>query len=282
VTVRIPMRGSKLLLRRELPERFAAWNRSWGAPSGHATLKHLIAKRVLDGMRLSDADVSRRIAGPFSLQGNSDTRRVEYPWAYFATPLRSGLRVVEVGGALSGFQFALSKAGCDVVNVDPGEEDQEYWELSLRLNSDSMARLNRVFGTSVELRGSTLQDARFPEESVDRVFSISTIEHVPEADLGELSREIGRILKPGGLCVLTIDLFLDLVPFTSKAQNYYGRNADVRALVEASGLRLAEGTPAELFGYDEFHALDIQTDLGQYFLGSGYPVCAQALVLEKV
>jgi hypothetical protein len=32
------------------------------------------------------------------------------------------MRVIEIGGGLSGFQFALSKMGCDVVNIDLGME----------------------------------------------------------------------------------------------------------------------------------------------------------------
>ena len=41
--------------------------------------------------------------GPFAFQENNDTRRFEYPWAYFATSLRPGF-ALEIGGGLSGFQ----------------------------------------------------------------------------------------------------------------------------------------------------------------------------------
>jgi SAM-dependent methyltransferase len=244
-------------------------------------LKRLALRRGLERIGLQDHDLYVRLGGPFCVQGNSDTRVVEYPWAYHATALDRGMRIVEVGGGLSGFQFTLSRAGCSVVNVDPGGEDQEYWQLTRRLDSDTMARLNRVFDTDVELRGVTLDQAGIADESVDRVFSISTIEHIPEAELPSVAEEIGRILKPDGRCVLTIDLFLDLQPFTTRAENRYGRNADVRAFVAASGLRLLEGDPRELLGFDEFDADQIMRNLGDYFIGSGYPVCAQALVLEK-
>ena len=62
------------------------------------------------------------LRGPFTIQDNNTTRRAEYPWAYFATPLEPGLQVLELGGSLAGFQFVLDRAGCRVTNVDPGNE----------------------------------------------------------------------------------------------------------------------------------------------------------------
>lgn len=269
------------MLARVVPDQFIAWNRTWAAPFGRTARWARITRRYLGRFGASQSDLAIRAGGPFSIQGNSDTRVVEYPWVYSETSPSPGLDVVEIGGALSGFQFALSKSGCRVINIDPGEEDQEYWELALRLSDPTMARLNRLFGTDVQFRGCTLQDAALPSSSVDRVISVSTIEHIPPEQISDLAREIGRILRPGGRCILTIDLFLDLVPFTDKEENAYGRNIDVRGLVEASGLSLVKGDRSRLVGFDEFDPIDVLRDLGEYFIGTGYPVCAQALVLEK-
>lgn len=276
-----PALGDSLLLPRRPPERFAAWNRTWGAPFGRTARWARVGRRVLDRWGAGHSDLALRAGGPFSIQGNNDTRVVEYPWVYFEASPARGLDIVEIGGALSGFQFVLSKSGCKVTNVDPGEQDQAYWELAVRLNGATMQRLNRLFGTTVELRGCSLKEAELPAASVDRVISISTIEHISPDQLPDLAREIARILRPGGLCILTIDLFLDLVPFTDKEENVYGRNIDVRSLVEASGLRLVKGDTSQLVGFDDCDPIGILRDLGEYFIGTGYPVCAQALVLEK-
>jgi len=270
-----------MLLRRAIPPELDAWNLREGAPSGHASLKRQVLRRSFERLGRTRGDAYLKLGGPFSLQGNNDTRLVEYPWAFSATALGEGVEVVEIGGALSGLQFVLSRTGCHVVNVDPGEDDVSYWALTLPLDPTTMARLNRVFGTDVELRKTVLQDAGIADRSVDRVFSISAIEHIPAEELPDLARHIARILRPGGQCVLTIDLFLDLAPFTTKQQNFYGRNADVRAFVEDSGLELVVGAPEELHGYDEFDPQSILSRLGEFFIGSGYPVCAQACVLEK-
>jgi SAM-dependent methyltransferase len=45
----------------------------------------------------------------------------------------------------------------------------------------------------------------FPGEFFDRVFSISVLEHVPVPDRKKVFDELFRVLRPGGLAVLTID-----------------------------------------------------------------------------
>ncbi|MEY2420247.1 MAG: hypothetical protein QOI95_314 [Acidimicrobiaceae bacterium] len=264
-----------------MPEDFVAWNDRWGAPFGRNFWWARDARKALTRVGLGQSDLAIRVGGPFCVQGNSNTREVEYPWAYFESRLEPGLEVVELGGALAGFQFVLSKQGCHVMNVDPGEEDQAYWELAIRLDDDTMARLNRLFRTDVVLVGSTLAQARLASNSVDRVISISTIEHILPSHLPDLGKEIGRVLRPGGLCVLTIDMFLDLQPFTDKLENPYGRNIDVRALVDATGLELVMGDRSELLGFDDCDPNGILRNLGEFYMGYGYPVCAQALVLAK-
>lgn len=271
-----------MLLPRKLPESFSAWNRKWGAPFGYVSLPRLVGRRMLERAGFETSELALRLAGPFAIQGNNDTRTVEYPWAWSSTdvPL-AGLDVVEIGGALSGFQFALSKSGARVVNVDPGEDDAEYWQHRFPLNQSTLKRLNRVFGTGVRLQGTTVQEARLDPSSVDLAFSISTIEHLAPDDVHELAAEMRRILRPGGRFAVTIDLFLDLAPFTDRQANRYGRNIDVHDFVQASGLTMVKGNATRLVGFDSFDANGVLANLGEYYVGSGHPCCAQALVLEK-
>jgi hypothetical protein len=49
--------------------------------------------------------------GLFGFQPNNSTHEFEYPWAFYVAPLSSGLHVLEIGGAMSEFQFALARAG---------------------------------------------------------------------------------------------------------------------------------------------------------------------------
>ena len=256
--------------RREMPAHFSAWNRRWGAPYGKRP-RYLLRDQAAR-FRIP------QVVGPFGFQpDNSITRRFEYPWAYHAVPLRPGMRAVEIGGSLAGLQFILSKEGIRMINVDPGERAAHGWPV----NQESIGRLNQAFGTDVELRNCYIEEAGLEEASVDLVYSISTIEHIPLELLPSILAEVNRILVPGGRFVLTVDLFLDLEPFSYETENITGRNVDVQWLVETSGLELEQGDRSELYGYPEFDHRRIMGNLFAYEYGHFYPSLAQALVLVK-
>ena len=254
--------------RAELPPTYVSWNKRWGAPNGD---------RLARGHTFRS---TARKRGPFGFQPNNLTRTFEFPWAYFTLGPRPGLTVVEVGGALSGLQFALSSAGTAVTNVDPfidygSEESYEGVE-----PQKMMRRLNRVFRTDVRLIQSDLAGAEVRSESVDAVLAISTLEHLDPRALASVLQETARVLKHGGRLIATIDLFLDLVPFTEATANQYGRNLNVFELVRTSELELLEGNTAELNGYPDFDPVSIQQRLDEYLVGN-YPALAQCLVLIK-
>jgi cyclopropane fatty-acyl-phospholipid synthase-like methyltransferase len=151
-----------------------------------------------------------KTVGYFAFQTNNTTRQFEYPWAFDALQVRPGLRILEIGGGLAGLQFVLDRAGCDVVNVDPGDG---LFNPSWPPTTATMVRLNKLFGTNVTMLNCFLHEARFPDESFDRVVSISVFEHIPPEILSGILSEVRRVLKPGGLLVMTVDLFLDVQPF---------------------------------------------------------------------
>jgi SAM-dependent methyltransferase len=219
-----------------------------------------------------------RAVGPFAFQpDNSITRRFEYPWAFHAVPVGPGMRAVEIGGSLAGLQFVLAAAGVKVINVDPGERAAVGWPVT----HASIDRLNQAFGTDVRLCNCFLEEAGLKSESIDLVYSVSTIEHIPVELLPSILDEVYRILVPGGRCVLTIDLFLDLDPFSYETRNITGTNIDVKWLVEQSGLELEQGDRAELYGFPEFDSKVIMGNLFSYQYGTYYPSLAQALVMAK-
>jgi len=260
-----------MIARRDWSKKYEPWNSACGAPSGFRTRK--IVPRPLKLTRLG-----ARLAGPFAFQPNNDTRTVEYPWAFEALQVRRGMRVLDIGGSLAGFQFVLGMEGCEVINVDPGEESRgRGWQVS----EEVFAKLNRAFGTNVVLKKCFLQDAQLPDDYFDRVVSISVLEHVPEDDIAAIFAEIRRVLKPGGLVVLTLDLFLNVKPFSEADRNEYGKNIDVRWLVENSGMELIHGEPAELYGFAEFDAAAIKAKQDEYYVGVGYPTMAQTIVLRR-
>jgi len=190
------------------------------------------------------------------------------------------MQVIDVGGALSGLQFVLARSGATVLNVDPFIEygtSGEYAEVD---PGERLRELNELFGTTVELRRCVLEEAGLAPGSVDAVYCISTIEHLAPESMRSTAAEMARVLRPGGRAVLTIDLFLDLQPFTTRTHNRWGTNVDVRQLVGETGLELDAGTTSELFGFPDFDVDAVQSNLSEYLLGD-YPGLAQCLVLRK-
>lgn len=256
----------------QFPEAYQRWNRQTGAPTGYVREKRQLVRRFVS------EETWLKWRGPFSIQpGNNTTRRYEYPWAWHAADLSSPKTIVEIGGSLAGFQFILSAEGHRVINVDPGMEAEGLgWEVT----PETLGRLNKWFGTTVELRNTTLDKAGIDDNSVDLMFSISVLEHLTHDELKKVMNHAERILRPRGQFVITMDLFINLIPFTRREKNDYGTNQDVREMEEMSQLQLVQGKREELYGYPEFDAAKIQENLENYLVGN-YPTLTQCIVLQK-
>jgi SAM-dependent methyltransferase len=261
-----------MLAPRQIPPVFSAWNAKWHAPSGRRTPNALPSWQ-----RLNRFEAWRR--GLFGFQPNNSTRAVEYPWAFYIAPVVPRLRVVELGGALSGFQFVLARSGADVTNVDPF---LDYGDGPYRMDPAAIhANLNKCFSTNVKLRPTSLMAAHLPSESFDRIYCISTIEHLGDEEIKNTVREVARLLDDGGLFILTVDLFLNVLPFTPRARNEFGRNISLRDLIAESSLSIVYGVEDQLFGFDAFHPSDVLANLERYLIGDPYPALTQLLVLQK-
>jgi len=184
--------------------------------------------------------------------------------------------VLEVGGGLSGLQFVLAAEGDRVLNVEPGQD-----ALGWNYHADVHQHLCRSFNAPVELFTKKIDALTAPPHSFDVILSVSALEHFSDADLAMLANAIKRLLKPDGVVVMTIDLFLDLRPFSEREDNGWGRNIDVKQLLDMSGLMLGDGNPAELFGFPEFKSAQIMSNLATYLVGEQYPVLSQCVVARN-
>jgi len=255
-----------------LPSRFTEWNKAHGAPFGYQSSKLGFLRRFHSEESL------QRLRGPFGIQANNTIRTYEYPWAYFAAELATKKKAVEIGGSLSGFQFVLSKEGHEVVNVDPGLSAARIGWPS---DESSIRKLNSWFNTSVTLKSTTVGKANLPDNYYDLFFSISVLEHLPEEDIQEIMNHAFRCLKPNGHFIITLDLFLNLDPFTKRLSNGWGKNQDVRWIVETSRMKLISGERSQLFGYPEFNPETILANLEKYLIGNHYPALSECLILKK-
>lgn len=263
-----------MLARRQLPDDYRAFNEKHGAPFGNQRFHVRQLKRRLGRLH----PLTIRSAGPYAFQPNNTLREVEYPWVFEqVSRLGHHLVVVDVGASLGGMQYTLARAGHEVHAVDPGmQASGRGWEV----DPDFHQRLAAVFKAPVRLHPTTLDQTDLADGSVDVVMSISTIEHFGQGDLEAFAEHARRVLRPGGHVVLTIDLFLDLQPFTSRERNRYGVNTDVRHLLEMLGGELVFGDSRELCGFPEFDPARIQCELAEYKLGAGYPAMSQLVVAQ--
>lgn len=268
-----------MLATRELPPSFREWNRRWHAPFGRRLGRNRLDERALSTRALraleSRTTPGIRACGPFAWQWNSSIREFEYPWAFERVEARGrSLTVVEIGGGMSGLQWVLARRGHLVVNVDPGLAARgRGWELS----AERHARVSRALRAPVELVPATLGAAGLQDGFADVLLSVSAIEHFAPEDLDELAAHARRVLKPDGVAILTVDLFLDLAPFTAAERNRYGTNIDVRDLLDRCSLSLVDGRPEEIFGFAAFDHRAVQGDLGRLLVGT-YPGLAQCIV----
>jgi SAM-dependent methyltransferase len=131
----------------------------------------------------------------------------EYPYVYRALSNRFGgpppeghqsPLIADVGSGVTFFPFAVAKLGCRVICTD----------LDPICERDMARAISAVPAGTGEVRFRRCSTDRLPFEDTecDGIYCISVIEHIPNPS-GTVE-EIFRILKPGGLFCLTIDLDL--------------------------------------------------------------------------
>jgi len=129
----------------------------------------------------------------------------EYPFVYHhlqsqrrSMTARSLPRVVDLGSGATFFPFAVARLGYSVIAVDADPRAKS-----------SMDRAIGAVSAGAGAVTSLLSDARsiaLETESVDRVYCISVLEHI--TDFQTVIAEVRRILRSGGLFVLTFDVDL--------------------------------------------------------------------------
>ncbi|MGH2353025.1 MAG: SAM-dependent methyltransferase [Chloroflexota bacterium] len=200
-------------------------------------------------------EAAARVMNPLSYP-----RYMEYDLTVNRLGVVDGCRVLDIGSPKLPALLLARNTRCELYATDI----RDYFIGSTAYFLAGMGLGHRL-GKDLHLE---VQDARrltYPDAFFDRVFSISVLEHIPGDGDSQAMREIGRILRPGGVVTLT-------VPFAhagyreeyvqgdvyerkgTQAPTFYQRRYDVatlhRRLVEPSGLLLAEQT---FFGEPRVH-----------------------------
>ncbi|MEA5509373.1 class I SAM-dependent methyltransferase [Crocosphaera sp. UHCC 0190] len=65
----------------------------------------------------------------------------------------------------------------------------------------------KKFAISPEIAVFDAKSIPYPENTFDRVFSVSVLEHVPDTGDMEIVKDVARVLKPGGIFVITLPAY---------------------------------------------------------------------------
>ena len=135
-------------------------------------------------------------------------RRTEYPWAIQQAKLDKKMKILDVGSGISLFPVFLASKGHDVFSIDNDE-------ILMNRVSPELAKLS---GVTVNYSFVDVTKINFEDETFDRVFCISTIEHLEEEIIDskyvnyhkknldvKAIGEMLRVLKPGGILIFTFD-----------------------------------------------------------------------------
>ncbi len=205
-------------------------------------LNRLEIKTVVDQMLALKQELSRRglrftnTAGNFLLREyHAETRRGklwENAWVAHHAGLQSGQRVADIGGASTFFSFYLASLGCDVTVID-----NDWANCGTLFNANYVAR--KMGWKLRALDRDVDKPLPFSDNSLDRVFSICVLEHLPPLLRQKLMKEIGRVLKPGGIAGFTTDYDAARpVLVTDKGLRFAYREKLERDVIDPSGLML--------------------------------------------
>ena len=157
---------------------------------------------------------------------NHWSRAWEYPWAVLASEMQNNsYKILDVGGGGSPFAIYLAEHGHDSIVCDPSLNQglnailnrnkgiymnirPFIFQLILKLTGivSMWGKPSRSKNDSVLYCPYSAEDIRFPDNYFDRVFCLSTMEHIPVENWGQCMKEFERVLKPGGRLIITLDM----------------------------------------------------------------------------
>lgn len=129
------------------------------------------------------------------------TRDWEYPWAYLNSNLKGRLKILDIGPGKSDFPQFLKNKGHNVSIIDIF--NRKGWGIKAFLKK------NQKINYQIE----DVRDMSWKNDTFDRIFCISVLEHLKnQEDILKALNEIKRVVKKGGLIIITYDSYLKEFP----------------------------------------------------------------------
>jgi len=125
----------------------------------------------------------------------------EYPYAILTADLTPGMKVADIGCGMTALTIYLKDhAQCEVTGIDP-----DVFEVGLKYKSHGVSA-EFIERTRIKFLKGDMTALPLENDSQDRAFSISVMEHVPPDIRRKGMQELARVLKPGGRAILTVDM----------------------------------------------------------------------------
>lgn len=147
-------------------------------------------------------------------------RNVEVPAVINRLEAGPGERVLDVGSPKLPSLFIWRRLGAEVHATDlfPYFFD-EYTHYSKRLRQ-------RGSGAEYHIEQQDARELRYPDSFFDRAYAISVLEHIEDSGDSKAMQEIARVLKPGGLCCITVPVAHQYRESSIDHEIYYKKPAD--------------------------------------------------------
>ena len=138
------------------------------------------------------------------------------PWALSNAHLKDGMKILDCGSGRGALQFYLASKGLDVYSVDISNNrsrliknmQRQSKKIGIRysISPNTVHRkLNKKYKVNVKFKQESADALSFPDNVFDRIFCISVLEHMENKVIDKSMKEMERVLKPGGLLLLTFD-----------------------------------------------------------------------------
>lgn len=221
------------------------------------------------------------------------------PWIANNGEFRKGQKVIEVGGAYSLLpKYLAEKYKLEAWNGDDFgmKSDEEVWA---RWGDPKKLLKKYPMIRYVFERFGEFSEA-YPDEYFDRIFTVSTLEHIPQEYLLDVFKDMHRCLKKGGKELHTVDIPTTLnrkslmYPLTDKfsilrrlVEGYQSKIMDWVELVRASGVKIEAKIPNSLQLFDRRTLVESPDVVYRFYPPNDapkqyYPAASLLLVIEDV
>jgi ubiquinone/menaquinone biosynthesis C-methylase UbiE len=134
-------------------------------------------------------------------------RQLEYSFVLDAAPPVAGQRMLDAGCGITPLAHVYASAGAEAHAID-GDASL------INLLSEEGRSL---YGESVHYAAGDVTRLEYPDHTFDVVASISVLEHLPRGRDTAAVREMLRVLKPGGVLAITVDVVPPAQPTSLRA-----------------------------------------------------------------